>query len=271
MRIYWFQSLWSPFGLFARHHILTWEMTKREIRDRYADQMLGSLWALGHPILLVLVYIVVFKYVFRVGALSEAGQDYTVFLLAGMLPWLSFQDSLSKTTGSLVANARLVKQIVFPIEILPVKTVFACFVNQVIGTVLLVCYLVATTGTLSPSFCLLPLLWVFQWLAMLGIGLLFSAIGAYFRDLTNMVLMFGAVGLYTVPVCYPPNLVPSSLRFLLYLNPLSYMIWCYQDLCYHGYMAHPWAWCVFPAGSVVLFYSGFTAFQRLKVHFGSIL
>lgn len=271
MKISCLPFLWMPFGLFVRHHILTWEMTKREIRDRYADQMLGSLWALGHPVLLVSLYVVIFKYIFRVGALSETGQDYTVFLLSGMLPWLSFQDSLSKTTGTLVANAKLVKQIVFPIEILPAKTVFACFVNQIIGTVLLIGYVVATTGTLSPSFCLLPLLWIFQWFAMLGIGLLYSAIGAYFRDLSNMVIMFGAVGLYSMPVCYTPELVPASLRFLLYLNPLSYMIWCYQDVCYYGYVAHPWSWCIFPIGAVMVFYIGFYSFQRLKVYFGSIL
>ncbi len=265
------QMFWMPLGLFMRHRVLTWEMTKREVRDRYADQMLGSLWALGHPILLVTVYVIVFKYVFRVGALSEAGQDYTVFLLSGMLPWLTFQDSLNKTTSSLVANARLVKQIVFPIEILPAKAVFSSFVNQLIGSVLLVGYVLVTTRTLSPAYALLPFLWLMQWLAMLGFGFLLSAIGAYFRDLSNMVLMFGTVGIYTMPICYTPELVPSSLRFLLYLNPFSYMIWCYQDICYHGELAHPWAWCVFPGGAVLLFYFGFYSFQRLKVYFGSIL
>jgi lipopolysaccharide transport system permease protein len=245
-------------------------MTKREIKDRYAGQMLGAIWALAHPVFLVALYVVVFKYVFKVGNLSNGASDYTIYLLAGMLPWLSFQDALSKTTQVLSGNAQLVKQIVFPVEILPVKTVLACFVNQLIGTLLLIVYAL-WMDLLTPMLAVLPLLWLFQLLAMAGVGFVLSAIGAYFRDLRDLIQMFCTVGLYTMPVCYMPELVPDAIRFVLYLNPFSYMIWCYQDVCCNGAVTHPAAWIAFPLGSVAVFYLGLAAFGRLKVYFGNVL
>src|SRR6185312_6179068 len=99
-------------------------------------------------------YLVIFKYVFRLSATSvEGSADYIVYLLSGMIPWLAVQDSLNKSTSVLVSNSRLVKQIVFPIEILPLKTVLASFVNQSICTVLLICYMAATSG-LTPTLLL---------------------------------------------------------------------------------------------------------------------
>src|SRR5690349_2469446 len=109
--------LQTPLALFWRHRTLTYEMARREIKDRYAGQLLGSIWAFGHPILMVGLYLVIFKYVFRLSATSvEGSADYIVYLLSGMIPWLAIQDSLNKSTSVLVSNSRLVKQIVFPIE-----------------------------------------------------------------------------------------------------------------------------------------------------------
>jgi lipopolysaccharide transport system permease protein len=159
---------------------------------------------------------------------------------------------------------------VFPVEILPVKTVLACIVNQLIGTLLLMVYAL-WMDLLTTAFMLLPLLWLFQLLAMAGVGFVLSAIGTYFRDLRDLIQMFCTVGLYTMPVCYVPELVPDSIRFILYVNPFSYMIWCYQDACCNGALVHPTAWVIFPLGSVAVFYFGLAAFQRLKVYFGNVL
>jgi len=261
----------TPFRHLWRHRVLTCELAKREIKDRYADQMFGSIWAFTQPILLVTLYVFIFKYVFRVGVLSGSDDNYTVFLLAGMLPWLAFQDSLNKTTNVLVANAQLVKQIVFPVEILPVKTIMASFLNQIVATSLLIVYIGLTTGVLSPLFLLLPVLWVFQAFAMAGVGFVLASVGAYFRDLRDIVAMFGVIGLYTMPICYTPELLPAKIRFILYLNPFSYMVWCYQDVCYSGAILHPFAWGLFLSGAVGVFYFGFFAFQKVKLFFGNVL
>jgi lipopolysaccharide transport system permease protein len=269
-----FQSaLVAPTVLLYRHRALTMALVRREILDRYVGQMLGALWVVGHPLILVSVYIFIFQYVFkmRVGGTPDMPLDYTAYILSGLIPWLAFVETLGKGPGVMVANASLVKQVVFPIEILPIKTVMATFVTQGICTIILMAYVLITSGSLPWSYALLPLLWFAQFLAMAGTCFVLAAVGAYFRDLKEFVQVFNVVGMYLMPLAYLPEWVPEGMRPLLYLNPFSYMIWCYQDACYFGRFEHPWAWPVFALGALLTFACGFRLFYRLKIYFGSIL
>jgi lipopolysaccharide transport system permease protein len=266
-------TLVNPVEVLFRHRTLTLALAKREILDRYVGQMLGTLWVLGHPLLLVSVYVFVFQYVcqMRLGGTADLPLDYTVYILSGLIPWLAFAELLAKAPLVMHANVNLVKQVVFPLEVLPVKTVMVCFVTQALCTFLLVSYTVISSGSLPWTYCLLPLLWFAQFLAMAGTCFALSAIGAYFRDLREIVHMFTMVGIYLMPIAYLPEWVPALVRPLLYLNPFSYMAWCFQDVCYFGRFEHPWAWVVFLGLAVIVFALGYRLFARLKVYFGSIL
>jgi len=197
--------------------------------------------------------------------------DYTTYLLAGLIPWMSFQESMSKSATVIVANANLVKQVVFPIEILPVKAVITSSITQVISTAILVIYVLLSHGRLPWTFLLLPILVFFQMLAMIGVGYLFSAVGTYFRDLKDFVTVFCVAGAYIIPVFYLPQWVPKQFKPILYLNPFSYMIWCFQDACYFGRFEHPYAWVIFGATSLGIFYGGYRVFRKLKLMFGNVL
>jgi lipopolysaccharide transport system permease protein len=96
-------------------------------------------------------------------------------------------------------------------------------------------------------------------------------VGAYFRDLKDFMQIYCVVGIYLMPVAYLPQWVPDTVRPLLYCNPFSYMVWCFQDVCFFGRLEHPWAWPVFLVGSVLLFLLGARVFRKLKVGFGSAL
>lgn len=266
-------GLVAPTLLLYRHRALTLALVRREILDRYVGQMLGAIWVFGHPLILVSVYIFIFQYVFkmRVGGTTDLPLDYTVYMLSGLIPWLAFAETLAKGPGVMLTNASLVKQVVFPIEVLPVKTALATFVTQAVCTVILLAYVVISSGSLPWTYALLPILWVAQFLAMAGVCFMLAAVGAYFRDLKEFVQVFTVVGMYLMPLAYLPEWVPEALRPLLYLNPFSYMIWCFQDACYFGRFEHPWAWPVFIGGSLLMFACGYRLFRRLKIHFGSVL
>jgi lipopolysaccharide transport system permease protein len=259
--------------LLTRYRQLTWEMTRREISDRYAGQAFGLFWALGHPLILMGVYVFIFAVVFkvRIGGTRELPLDYTTYLLSGLIPWLSFQESMSKGSVVIVSNANLVKQVVFPIEILPVKGVIASFATQLISSLILMVYVLFRHATLPATYFLLPLLFFFQILAMIGVSYILSSIGTYFRDLKDFIQVFGVVGVFLMPIFYLPDQVPELFRPLLYLNPFTYMGWCYQDACYFGRIAHPWAWILFLVGSVSTFYFGYRIFRKLKPLFGNVL
>jgi lipopolysaccharide transport system permease protein len=263
----------APADLIYRHRVLTWELAKREIRDKYAGQLLGIVWMFGHPIIMIAVYIFIFQFVFKVkvGNATAIPLGYTVYLLAGMLPWLAFQEVLGKGATIMHTNASLVKQVVFPLEVLPLKSVLASLLTQLVGTVCLIGFIILTRKPLPWTYLLLPLLWTIQLLAMAGISLVLAAVGAYVRDLKDIVQVFCTVGLYLMPIAYLPEWVPAMIRPLLYLNPFSYVVWCYQDVCYFGRFEHPWAWLLFLSGAPLLLITGFALFRKLKVCFGSVL
>jgi lipopolysaccharide transport system permease protein len=266
-------GLAGPLRHLYRHRALTLELAKREITDRYKGQVLGILWAICHPLILVGVYVVIFGYIFaiKVGGTPDMPLDYTAYLLAGLFPWIAFQEVLAKGAVAMPSHANLVKQVVFPIEVLPVKCVLSSLLTQLVGTACLVVYVICTTGSLPWTYALLPVLWSAQILAMCGVCFLLAGVGAYFRDLKDFVQIWSVVGVYIMPVTYLPQWVPGPMRPFLYLNPFSYVTWCFQDACYFGRFVHPHAWAVFLPGSVVVFYVGFRVFTRLKVCFGSVL
>jgi lipopolysaccharide transport system permease protein len=257
----------------AHHWRLTWELAKREITDRYSGQVFGMLWAVGHPLAMMSVYILLFGYVLklRIGGTPDLPLDFTTYMLAGLIPWLGFQEAMNKGVVAITSNASLVKQVVFPLEVLPLKGILAAMVTQAITTVILISYVLITNGGLPWTYALLPILWLLQFLAMGGVCFLLAAIGAYIRDVKELLQLFSVVGIYIMPTVYLPAWVPAPLRPLLYLNPFSYLVWCYQDACYFGRIEHPFAWSVFSIGSVSIFYLGYRCFFRCKVCFGSVL
>jgi lipopolysaccharide transport system permease protein len=121
------------------------------------------------------------------------------------------------------------------------------------------------------TYALTPVLLVIQAAMMVGACYVVSAISVCVRDAKDVVQAFGTIGLYLIPVLYLPEFVPGPLQPLLYLNPLSYLIWCYQDALYYGRIAHPYAWVVLILMSLAMFQLGSHVFRRLKTLFGNLL
>ena len=259
--------------LLVDRRVLIWEMAKREVTERYSGQVLGVIWAVGHPLIVIAVYLFVFKYVFRmnVGGSADMPLDYAVYLLAGLIPWVTVQEVAAKATVSIKANSGLVKQAVFPSEILPVKTVLASLFSQIVSTTALIIYVLAKYQAVPWTYALALVLFALQLCWLVGFALMLSAFGVFIRDLKDVVQVSTVIGLYLLPVFYLPSMVPEVFRPFLYVNPFSYLIWCYQDVYYFGRFEHPVAWLVVTALSVGLMVGGVRIFSRLKPAFGNVL
>jgi lipopolysaccharide transport system permease protein len=264
---------WELFGLLKRHRQLTWDMTRRELTERYAGQILGVLWAIVHPGIQIAVYVFIFAYVFgvKMGGTSDLPRDYTTYLLAGLIPWLMCADAMAKGSVVLVSNANLVKQVVFPLEVLPVKSVLATAFTQVVSSAFLLIYSAIVNGGLPWTCILLPILMTLQVLFLVGLCSILAAIGAGFRDLRELIQVLTVIGIYLMPIVYLPSMVPLLIQRALYANPFSYLIWCYQDALYFGRFQHPVAWIVFFLTSLLTFALGYRAFRKLKPMFGNVL
>jgi len=259
-------------AVWSRRSLLK-ELTRREISEQYVGQVLGFAWAIAHPLFLMALFVFIFGYVFgaKVGGDGRIPQDYAVYILSGLLPWLGLQQIMSRACSSLTGHANLVKQVIFPVEILPIKTVLAGYVTQGISLLALLFYYGISYGLPPATAILLPVLIVFQLFAMIGIAYFLSALTVFVRDLKDIVQVFSIWGVYLAPIVYMPLWLPEAVRPVLYLNPVSYMVWCYQDVLYYGRIEHPWAWVVFGVGSAFLYASGYRTFRRLKRFFGERL
>ena len=253
------------------HRSLLGALVVRDLRDRFAGQTLGIVWTLGHPLVLMVLYAFLFAYVFPArGGSSDAVNDYAPAIFAGLACWLTAQEVLARSTTVLQSHASLVKQIVFPTELLPLKVALASSAAQIVTVTFAVLY-AAYKGTLGPFALTLPFIVVCQLAAAIGASYLLASLGVYFRDLKDVVQVLLAVGLFALPVLYNPHATPPWLTMVLVVNPISAFVWCYQDALYFGYPAHPIAWLAAPLIGLIVLTVGYTVFQRAKHGFGDVL
>jgi lipopolysaccharide transport system permease protein len=259
--------------LARRYRSLIWELTKREIAERYVGQALGTAWAVGHPLITIGVYIFVFAYVFRMrmGGSPEGSLDYTTYLLSGLIPWLTFADILNRSCSSVTSNASLVKQILFPVEILPIKTVTAALVNQLVATVGLLVYILAVHGFMRPLTIILPGIFALEVIGLIGLAYALSSLTVYFRDLKDIILVFTGIAMYISPVLFNETSIPRAFYIVMLFNPFSYTAWVYQDTVFYGRILHPWAWVVFTIMNLAFLSLGFRLFRVLRPSFGDVL
>lgn len=260
-------------ALVRRHRNLILEMTKREVRDRYAGSALGVAWAFLAPLLLMGVYLLAFATVFRVRlGVDDTGLDFAAFALAGLAPWVALQDAAGRAPVAVTGNANLVKQIVFPSEVLPMRVVLASLPALGIGLVVTIAIsLVAGKVTSLGLLVLLPLAVLFHMAMVIGCAYILAAIGVFLRDMKDVVGLLLSVGIFVHPVFYAPASVPSALGWAFTLSPFSHMIWCYRDALFYGEVTRPISWLVAPIAGAVLVTLGWRVFRMLKVTFGNAL
>ena len=258
----------EPFRFMRQHRALILSMAQRDLVVPYAGQMIGGVWAIAHPLFLVVLYTVVFSILTRNATYTY---DYQVFIISGLVPWLSFIMLLAKGASEIVGNANLVKQVVFPLEVLPIKGVVTALMSLTIGVVFLVGYVLFTTGGLPWTYALIPLLYVIQILWMIGMAMIVSSLTVFFRDLKDFITLFATAGVYLLPIIFPKETDLGPFQIVVNANPFSAMIYCYRDVFLEGAITMPWAWGVFGGLGVVLFYGGFRLFRKLKPYFGNVL
>jgi lipopolysaccharide transport system permease protein len=209
-------------GQLARWREILYMLVLRDLKARGKQAFLGYLWILIQPLLVTGVFTVLVQQVLGRGDLSDI--PYPVFLMAGVIPWQFFANSLNESTESLVKNVDLVRQVYFPREILAIYPVFARLVDVVIGCVALAAFMIAWHVPVSGWVVLLPLIVIEEMLFAAALGMLLSAANVGWRDISRGLPLVLFLMLYAVPVLYPPERVPAALRPFFGLNPIGYLI-----------------------------------------------
>lgn len=265
-----FAMVWR---LAVRHYELLWELQKRDLSDRYVGSVFGVIWGVVHPLILMALYVVVFGFVFKLKLGEDVGikLDYPAYIMAGYLPWMAIMDMMTRSATVIHANVNLIKQVAFPTEFLPAKSLLGSLLPQAVGTVFLLVYTGVRFGHLPVTIGLLPVALLIQILAALGLGWLLALIGAYLRDTPNVLQVVFLVNLYLMPVVFVPAWTPEILSWVFVCNPFSHLVYMYQDMFFYGAIQHVSSWLICAGLAVFTFVFGFNLFMRAKQAFGNVL
>src|ERR1043166_7713269 len=172
------RAVWRPLWQLPRRFDLILSLTKRELAARYRGSVLGILWTLLTPIVMIAIFTIIFSGIFKAKFGDSSSQwDYALYLFCGLLPWTAFQESLQLSSTTIVSHANLVKRVVFPLETLPVSLSLAAVVNQLLGTVVLIGAALVLRRELHPTIIYLPLLLIPQFIGTAGAAWLVASLG----------------------------------------------------------------------------------------------
>lgn len=257
----------------SRNMPLIREMALRDIKGGTVGHGLGSVWVFAQPIVIVVTFMLIFGVVIgaKMAVTATFPGDYTSYILAGLTPWLLMSNALGRSTAAFSGNANLVKQVVFPIETLPVASMLACFITYVPCFAMVLGYKLTIGGGLSWLALALPAVIAMHALLCIGLTLGLSVTTPFLRDIREFVTIYMSVSMYFTPAIYLPDWVPAAVRPILYLNPFSYVMWVYQDVLFFGEIRHGFAWIVFALMAVATFAGGLALFRRVKPYLGNVL
>ena len=247
-------------------------LARNDFKTKYAGSYLGIIWAFVQPVVTILVYWFVFSTV-RSGA--KRAVPFVLWLIAGLVPWFFFQDSLNSGTNALIEYSYLVKKVVFKIDILPIVKLFsALYVHLFFMAVVVVLY---TAMGFFPGITVIQLLYYSfaMFFLVLGIVYLTGAVVIFFRDLTQIIAIALQVGVWLTPIMwnFDDLRLGKRLTYIFKLNPMYYIVSGYRDSLIEGrwFWQRPVLTLYFWLFAAFMFWFGRRTFRKLKIHFADVL
>ncbi len=246
-----------------RYRELIRNLVLKDLKLKYRDSVLGFLWSLANPLLLILVYSFVFGHILRGGP-----PNFAYFLMVGILPWNFLAQSLMMCTGSILDNGNLIRKVALPMEVFPVATVLFNLAQYVCALIVFfpMAWLFFKVPVAWSWINFLPVL-ALQILFTLGLCFFISAATVFYRDVRHFTEIFLMLSFWLTPIIYDVQSAPATLKKVLYMNPFSYFILGYQDALYRNTFSSPEQWLAITSLAIVSVAAGYTLFMVCKARF----
>ena len=239
---------------------------KKEIRGKYKGSFLGVLWSFVNPLLMTLVYAIVFPFLLR-----STTPHYVTYLVIGILPWTWFTTIVAQGTTAFLSNAGIIKKVYFPREILPISTVTSGLINYLISLLIIAIFLICSGIGFSKYILFLPLVIIVQYIFSLAVVFLTSSINVYVRDAEYIINFLIQMLFYATPILYTIDMFPVKFQAILRLNPMVTIINSYRDILFYQTMPSLSKLGIIGAVCLVLLFICYKIFKKLEKGFAEEL
>jgi lipopolysaccharide transport system permease protein len=260
-------------GSFWRNRGLVKALVQREIVGRYRGSIMGMLWSLFNPIVMLVIYTFVFSVVFKArwSIDSSSKTEFALMLFAGLIVFNLFAECINRAPSLIVGNVNYVKKVVFPLEILPWVTLGAALFHFLVSlSVWLIAYLILF-GKLQYTALFLPIFLAPLMIFVVGLIWFLASMGVYLRDVSQIIGVCTSVLMFLSPIFYPITALPEQYRHLLFFNPLTPAIEDTRALLFRGELPNLVHLGIYYIAAALVFWLGFAWFQKTRKGFADVL
>jgi len=241
----------------VRYRELIWALALKELKVRYKRSVLGFMWALLNPALLMLVLTLVFSSIMRFPI-----PHYAIFLLSVLLPWTFFSQALAYGVESIVSNGDLIKKVSLPKVVFPIAALVSNLINLVLSLIPLALLVPALRHPFYWTWIYLPVPMLALAIFTLGAMFFFAAANVYYRDVSHILQIILSAWFYVTPIIYPLDLIPEKERWIFKLNPIIYVINGFRLAVYYGQLPHLQSIVASFVCAFLMLFIGFYLFRR---------
>lgn len=248
------------------------QLVRRDFETRYVGSAAGWMWGVVHPVVQLLVWIFVFQVWMQIPLdKGELTTNYPMFLFCGFLPWMLFNDTVTRSASSLVEQSNLITRTVFPSEVVPVSIFLSSLIHHLIGTALAIAAVAIVLKTVSPMIVLLPVYMLFVGLLGIGIGWIVASLHVYLRDTGQVLAVVMTLWFWVTPIMFSALRFPARFHALLALNPMFWAVNAYRGRLLSSRWPDLHELAVLAVYSSAVFIVGGLFFRYLKRGFADVL
>lgn len=240
------------------------ELVVRDLKVKYRRSILGYLWSLLNPLMMMAVMTVVFSFMFRSNI-----ENFPLYLICGNTLWVFFNESTNMAMHSVLENGALIKKVYIPKFIFPISRVLSSFVTMSFSLVAILIVMLVTRTPFQLPLLLFPIPLVLLLVFCVGIGMVLSSLAVYFRDIMHLYGVVTMAWMYATPIFYPldPAVLPQSIINLIKLNPMYHYINFFRQIAVYGNVPGINTWLACAASALVSLVIGMLIFRKMQKNF----
>ncbi|NAZ46770.1 ABC transporter permease [Vibrio toranzoniae] len=246
-------------------------LTKRDIENRYKNSTLGLVWVIVFPIFMLLIYTFVFGFVFKAKWGGEVKANYSLVMFLGLIVHAYMAECIGRATSLIQGNANYVKKVVFPLESLCWVALLSSLFQFFMGLIVFFAFLFVSDTPFQATMILAPLVFLPFLILSYALILFLSSLSVYVRDVAHMMSIVISVMLFMSPVFYSIDAVPEKYQWVMYLNPITYIIENLRNVILHGTFFEVKGYFLYLSTSIILYIASNKWFKLTKKGFSDVL